>query len=869
MKYYNVDEKKVLKELKTSMSGLTAKEASDRLLKYGKNKLSETKKDSWLVKFLKEFNNLMIIILCLAAGLSFVLSIINDESMIDSLIILAIVFINAILGFIQELKADKAIDELNKMQVARVKVKRENEIIVINIEEVVVGDILVLEAGDQVPADARIIGEASLKVDEASLTGESVAVTKSVKKITKKDVSLSERANMIYSGTSVVYGKCLAVVTATGMDTEIGLIAELLSKEENEETPLQKRINNISKILSIIIFIVISIMFLIGLLKGMDFQEVLLLSISLAVAAIPEGLPAVITIILSLGMSSLAKKKAIVRKMSSVETLGCTEIICSDKTGTITQNKMTVQEVYFDKKIYDDCEFKENNILTKIMMLNNDIEVSGENYIGDPTELALYNYCLDININVLEERKKYPRIAELPFDSDRKMMSTIHYINDEYLLLTKGSFDSILAHSNYMLVNGKKKKITKVDREYLKQVEDEESSKAYRVLAFAYKKLSVDFTVNNDIEDDLIFVGMVGMIDPPREDVIDAIKQCKNAHIKPIMITGDSLATAKAIAKEIGILENDDEAITGNELDKYSREELKEVVKKYTVYARVSPMNKLSIVNAWKENNKVVAMTGDGVNDAPALKTSHIGVGMGITGTEVSKGASDIVLSDDSFATIVSAVKEGRRIFDNIRNVLVYLLTGNITEIIVIFVGMLFGLEVFIPIQLLYINLVTDSIPAIALAFEKESKNIMDRDVRKQDSSFFTPFLLGKIISSSILKAIIILLTYFIGLKSFDLPTASTMAFLALVLAEMIFAFSCRNLKEMVTGNNLFGNKQLNKSIIGLLIIQLLIFITPLKKLFNLVTLNFAQVALCVGLVLIMFILDELLKSVIVKILKD
>jgi len=869
MKYYDIDEKKALKELESSSKGLTQEDALKRLEKNGKNKLTEAKKESKIVKFLKEFNDLMIIILCLAAGLSFVLSIINNESFIDSIIILAIVFINAILGFIQELKADKAIDELNKMQVTNIKVKRNDEVVVINTEDLVVGDILVLEAGDQVPADARLIWEASLKVDEASLTGESVAVTKSIKKITKKEVPISERTNMIYSGTSVVYGKCLAVVTATGMDTEIGLIADQLSKEETETTPLQKKINNISKILSIIIMIIIAIMFVIGLVKGMEFTEVLLLSISLAVAAIPEGLPAVITIILSLGMSSLAKKKAIVRKMSSVETLGCTEIICSDKTGTITQNKMTVQEIFYDKNIYGEHSFKDNNILTKIMMLNNDIEVSKDNYIGDPTELALYNYCEEIDINVLEERKKYPRIAELPFDSDRKMMSTIHYINDEYLLLTKGSFDSILAHSNYFLVNGKKKKLTKSDKEYLKQVEEEESGKAYRILAFAYKKLPVNFEVKAEMEDDLIFVGMVGMIDPPREDVVEAIMQCKNAHIKPIMITGDSLATAKAIAKEIGILENDDEAITGTELDKFSEEELKEVVKKYTVYARVSPMNKLAIVNAWKENNKVVAMTGDGVNDAPALKTSHIGVGMGITGTEVSKGASDIILSDDSFATIVSAVKEGRRIFDNIRNVLVYLLTGNITEIIVIFVGMLFGLEVFIPIQLLYINLITDSIPAIALAFEKESANIMSRDVRKKDSSFFTPFLLAKIISSSILKSIIILTTYFIGLKAFGIEIASTMAFLTLILAEMIFAFSCRNLKSMVMEDNVFGNSYLNKSTLGLAVIQLLVFITPLKNLFNIVPLNFAHLAMCFGLVIIMFMLDEFSKKLISKIFKD
>jgi len=454
MRYYNLDIKTVLKNLDSSESGLTNKEALRRLEKNGKNKLVEAKKETLIMKFLKEFYDLMIIILILAAIVSFILSIVNNESIVDSIIILAIVLLNAILGFIQELKADKAIDELNKMQVTKIKVKRDNEVIVINTEDLVVGDILVLEAGDQIPADARIIWEAALKVEEASLTGESVAVTKSTKKIAKENISISERNNMIYSGTSVAYGKCLAVVCATGMNTEIGLIADHLNKEESETTPLQKKINDISKILSIIIMIVISIMFIIGIVKGMELKEVVMLSISLAVAAIPEGLPAVITIILSLGMSSLAKKKAIVRKMSSVETLGCTEIICSDKTGTITQNKMTVQEIFFNKNLYDNLAFKENNILTKAMMLNNDVELSGADLIGDPTEIALFNYCQKVGINVIDERKKYPRVAELPFDSERKMMSTIHNIDSELVILTKGSFDSILAHSTYLLVNG-------------------------------------------------------------------------------------------------------------------------------------------------------------------------------------------------------------------------------------------------------------------------------------------------------------------------------------------------------------------------------------------------------------------------------
>ena len=867
MKYYELDYQDVLKKLNTSEFGISDKEAEKRLKIDGKNKLKEVKKRSKIKKFLEQFNDLMIIILLLASIISFIISIINKESFTDSIVIIAIVIINAILGFIQELKADKSIEVLSKMQITKVKIRRNNCIKILNSEDIVKGDILVLESGDTIPADARIIWQVSLKVDESSLTGESIPVSKSTSAL-KGDIPLSERNNMIYSGTSIVYGKCHAVVTEIGMNTEFGLIAKSLESEEKEITPLQRKINGISKFLSLIIAIIIFDMFVVGILKGMELTEVIMLAISLAVAAIPEGLPAVITIILSLGMNAMAKRKAIVRKMSSVETLGCTEIICSDKTGTITQNKMTVREIYFDNKLYKDEFFLSENMLIDIMLLNNDTTKVDDNYIGDPTEIALYKFG-EKYLNVDTIKDEHQRINEIPFDSARKMMSTINKFNDKVFLLTKGSFDSIIAKSNKILDQGKIIDLTDEMKENLKSIETSQSEKAYRILAFAYKELYNLDIIDKNLEDDLIFVGMACMIDPPREDVKEAISLCKKAHIKPIMITGDSLDTAKAIAREVGILDNDNKAIIGPDLDKYSKDELKEIVKKYSVYARVSPINKLSIVNAWRNNNKVVAMTGDGVNDAPALKMANIGIGMGITGTEVSKGVSDIILLDDSFSTIVSAVKEGRRIFDNIRNVLVYLLTSNIAEVLIVFIGMLFGVEIFLPIQLLYINLVTDSIPAIALAFEKSDTDIMKRKVRKKDSSFFTKFLIAKITISSVLKFISVLLVYFIGIKYFTIEVASSTAFLTLILSEISFAYSCRNLKHNIIGKKFFDNHYMNKSILILIIIQLLVFLTPIAHLFKITSLSLLQIFYCFLTVIIVFLINELTKEIINLKFKD
>ena len=866
MNYYNLDIEEVLTKLNTNKEGLKNIEVKNRLQKYGKNKLKIIKKQSKIKKFLCQFKDIMIIILILSSIISFVLSIINNESFTDSIIILLIVIINAIVGYIQESKADKALEELKKLQTTKTKVKREGRIIEIDSEDIVVGDILVLEAGDTVPSDARIIYEARLKCDESSLTGESTNISKTSLKL-EDELSLQNRTNMIYSGTYITYGKCVAVVTNTGMNTEFGLIAKTLTEEIKEVTPLERKINNISKFLSIVIFIIIFVMFIVGIIKGMKISEVIMLSISLAVAAIPEGLPAVITITLSLGVVTMSKKKAIVRKLSSVETLGCTELICSDKTGTITQNKMTVVGIYFDNKLIDSKE-ELNNDLLEIMALNNDVEKSENKYIGDSTEIALYNICEEHFIDINDLRSKILRIGELPFDSDRKMMSTINKYDKCIKLLTKGSFDSIINCCTKIYENGNINELNENKKQELKRKEEELSNKAYRILAFAFKELSDEYNFDISLENNLIFVGMTLMIDPPRLDVKEAINECKLANIKPIMITGDSLDTAIAISKKIGILSNRKEAITGSEIDKLSKQELKDKVKEYSVYARVSPMNKLEIVNAWKENNVVVAMTGDGVNDAPAIKKADIGIGMGITGTEVSKNVSDIILADDSFSTIVTAVEEGRRIYDNIRNVLVYLITGNIAEVLVVFIGMIFGIEIFLPIQLLYINLITDSIPAIALSFEEGSNDIMKRKV-KNTNTFFTPFLLAKIFLSSLLKTSVILFVYFTSVNLYGVSISISMVFLCLILLEMIFAFTCRNLKKNIIFEGMFKNKVMNKSMIILFIIQILLFITPLRNIFGIVRLSLFQLIYCIIIVLTIFLIDELTKTILVKLFKD
>ena len=859
--YHHLNLDEILKTFDTTPDGLSDAEAKTRLEKYGPNVLQNIRQRSKFWKLIDQFKDLMVGILLAAAIVSLVISILNNESFVDSIVIIAIVILNAILGFFQEERADEAVNALSKMQVSVAKIKRDGELREIPNNEIVPGDIVVLEAGDIVPADCRLIWETSLEVDESALTGESIPATKGLNAL-KADTPLSGRKNMVFSGTNVVNGRAEAVVCVTGMGTQIGLIASSLQTVKKEITPLQEKINDISKVLSIIIFCIIITMLVVGLLRGQPLINALMLAVSLAVAAIPEGLSAIITIIMSIGVRDMARKRAIVKTLPSVETLGSTEIICSDKTGTITENKMRIRELYFDNKTVLASELNINNPLFKAMALANNAEKNHQKYLGDPTEIALYE-CLEDFFNLDGFRDHNPRVGELPFDSDRKMMTTVNKMADsgKFIVWSKGSFDSIIAKCQSILVDNQIQDINAEIVKKLKEVETEKSNKTYRVLAFAYKELDGELKINPSLEENLIFLGFTAMVDSPRPDVKLAIETCKKAGIRPIMITGDSETTATAIAKEVGIIDSETNVITGVELDKLSEAELKTNIEKFSVYARVSPMNKLAIVNTWKSKGKVVAMTGDGVNDAPALKTADIGIGMGISGTDVAKAEANIILTDDSFATIVTAVEEGRKIYDNIKNVLIYLLTGNIAEVLIVFIGMFIAStasgELFNPLQLLYLNLITDSIPAIMLAYEKESSDIMTRPVQKKTKSFFTKFLTLRIIVSAIFKTIAILTVY--------LTTNSvTATFFALVLSEMTFAYSCRNL-EVPIWRNRNANKNLNISMILLLLIQIVFFFTPVGQIMGLSQLNLIETVICFATIATLFVLDEILKPLISK----
>lgn len=857
--HLNIDE--ALSNLNTTPDGLSSDEAKLRLAKYGDNAIADLHKRSKFLKFIDQFKNLMVGILLIAAIASLTISIINHESFIDSIAIIAIVILNAILGYFQEEKADEAVNALSKLQVSMTKVRRDNELIEIPSVKIVPGDIIILEAGDSVPADARLIWETSLQVDESALTGESIPVAKSLNAI-KTDTTLAQRKNMVFSGTSIVNGRAEAVVCATGMDTQLGLIASSLQTIEKEITPLQHKINDISKVLSIIIFVIITIMLIIELVRGRPIMNALMLAVSLAVAAIPEGLSAVITIIMSIGVRDMARRRAIVKVLSSVETLGSTEIICSDKTGTITENKMRIRELYYNGTLIPADNIDTDSHIVKAMALANDAEKNHQKYLGDPTEIALYE-CLEDYFDLDKFRDSNPRVGELPFDSIRKMMSSVNKMQDSgnYIVWTKGSFDSIIDRCKYIYENGTIAELSKDKIEKLKSIESQESSKTYRVLAFAYKESESIPKINTNLETDLTFLGLVAMVDSPRPDVKPAINACRLAGIRPIMITGDSSATATAIAKEVGIISNNEEVITGSELDDMGDDALAKNIEKYSVYARVSPINKLSIVNAWKSKGKIVAMAGDGVNDAPALKAADIGVGMGISGTDVAKAEADIILTNDSFATIVAAVEEGRKIFNNIRNVLTYLLTGNIAEVLIVFIGMFIittnGGEIFNPIQLLYINLITDSIPAIMLAYEQSSSEVMREPVRKNTKSFFTKSLVARITFSSVLKTISVVCVY--------LFTQSTTAtFLALVLSEMAFAYTCRNLETPIWKLPK-TNHHLNISMIILLIIQILFFFTPLGQIMGLTGITLSDITIVITIVTTTFVLNELSKLFIAK----
>ena len=858
--YYNKKVEQLYKELNTSISGLTEEEASKRLEEYGENKLAERKKKSNIIIFLSQFNDLMIILLIFASIFSAVISYIQKESYADSVIILIIVVINATLSFIEEKKADKAIEELNKMFITNNNVIRNGKKETIDVRKIVPGDIIELEAGDYVSADARIISSEALEVNESTLTGESKSIKKDNIDITEEK-ELYERKNMVYAGCNVTNGHAFVVVCSTAMNTELGKIGASLMNNKNELTPLQKKVNQISKVLTYIIIGIIIVMMAVGLLKKNDFFDILMLSISLAVAAIPEGMSSVITIILSLGMSEMAKRNVIIRKMASVETLGSTDIICSDKTGTITENKMQVKSIYVNNKLYTEKDNIENiNLYNYCLSSCQNVTKNNDKYLGDETEVAIYKYLEEKNILI-----NIPRVKEYPFDSDRKMMSTINTIEGKEYSFTKGSLDSVLQNCSYYLEDNKLYNITTEYKEKIFKIEEEESEKSLRILALAYKN---ENTTNP--EKDMIFIGLIGMMDPPRISVPNAINTCKNSGIKIVMITGDSINTARAIAKSVGIIDTDEGATTGKIVDKLTDDELKEAVKKYNVYARISPNTKLRIVDALQSNGYVVAMTGDGVNDAPAIQKADIGIGMGITGTEVVKKVADCILVDDSFSTIVDGVEEGRRITANIKKIILYLLAGNIVEVLLVFISMVLNMEMFTTLQLLWINLVTDSIPAIMLAFEKKTEDQMENTLaNKYNESFFTPLLTAKIVIGAIIKSIVMLIIFIYFAKEADVSTAGSLLFIYLVTHELLFSFSCRNIKKSVLNKNIFSNKKLTLGVLTILIIQIIVLVTPISKYFIVPNIKISYILITIGICFIMFVLGELVKPIYTKLFKD
>lgn len=869
--YYNLEMDEVYRILNSDKEGLCNKEVNKRLEENGYNKLKEEKQKNILLKFLDQFKNVMIIMLLSASIISMIISFCEGESYIDSFIILMVVFLNAILGVAQEFKAERAISSLRKMQIPYVKVKRNNKIIKIESSKLVIGDIVIIEDGDYVPADIRIIKNYSIKTDESSLTGESKQISKT-DAILIGDIPLADRKNMLYSGTFLVYGHGVGIVVATGMDTELGKIAQLLNKNDKSLTPLQKKMNEISKFLTIVVLFIGLLLFIVGKIRGNNILEVFMLAVSLAVAAIPEGLPAAITVILSIGVQNMAKEKSIVRNLSSVETLGCTEIICSDKTGTLTQNKMSVTKISIGTQFININNIKMDKIekLVNCMVLCNNAKKSNDEILGDPTETSLISFVDNLNFDINKINDENNRIYELPFDSNRKMMSVLISNSNKIEVYCKGAVETIINKCNYIYIDNKKMPFTNKIKKEIIENNLKMSKKTLRVLAYAYKEFdNIPNKLNSEtIENDLTFIGLSGMIDPPRPEVYNAVKNCFNAGMIPIMITGDNIDTAIAIAEEIGIYKNNYRAITGVELDNMTEEDFEKDINNIRVYARVSPENKLRIVNTWKKLGKVVAMTGDGVNDAPAIKAADIGIGMGITGTEVSKNVSSMIISDDNFASIVKAVEEGRRIYANIQNVITYLLASNLAEIIIIFIGNLMNHNVMLPIQLLWINLITDTVPAITLGFEKAEKNIMIKKPRKSTEKFFTPFLITRIIVPAILKSIIILLLFIYFEFNYNHEIAMTISFICLSFIELLFAHVMRNDKKSILEIGILSNKPLVISTFITILIQSLIIFTPFRNLLNLTVLNKNQYLLCYIIPFLFLVFSEFNKKLIAKYFK-
>lgn len=874
--FYTQGEEEVLKSLDTSVDGLSTAQAKERLDAYGLNELDEGEKRSLLSKFIDQFKDLMIIILLVAAALSVITE--GMHGLTDACIILAVVVLNAAFGVYQEGQAEAAIEALKNMSSPLARVRRDGNIVEIDSRELVPGDIVLLEAGDVVPADMRLLEAASLKIEEAALTGESVPVEKDVTETVTADAGIGDRVNMGYQNSNVTYGRGTGVVTNTGMYTEVGKIADMLANADESQTPLKQSLEQLSKSLTYLIVAIALVTFLVSVfIRGEQPLEGLMVAVALAVAAIPEGLPAIVTILLSLGTTTLAKRNSIVRKLPAVETLGSTEIIASDKTGTLTMNQMTVEKVYTNGQLQSaDTELGADNTTLRIMNFANDTKVDPDGrLIGDPTETALVQFGLDHNFDVRDVLKSEPRVAELPFDSDRKLMSTIHKEADgTYFVAVKGAPDQLLKRVTRIEINGEIRPITDADKQAILTTNKDLAKQALRVLMMAYKTTSDIPTLESEVvESDLIFSGLVGMIDPERPEAAEAVRVAKEAGIRPIMITGDHQDTAEAIAKRLGIIDpndTEDHVFTGAELNELSDEEFQKVFKQYSVYARVSPEHKVRIVKAWQNEGKVVAMTGDGVNDAPSLKTADIGIGMGITGTEVSKGASDMVLADDNFATIIVAVEEGRKVFSNIQKSIQYLLSANMAEVFIIFFATLFGWDVLQPVHLLWINLVTDTLPAIALGVEPAEPGIMTHKPRGRQSNFFDGGVFGAIIYQGILQTILVLAVYGWGLIFPEHHTqgaihadALTMAFATLGLIQLLHAFNVKSVYQSVFKVGLFRNQTFNWAIpVAFVLLMATIVVPGFNNLFHVSHLSLTQwLAVIVGSFLIV-VLVELVKVI-------
>lgn len=878
MKHYLSTPEEVFKETSSSEKGLTSEQAQKRLEENGKNRLEEGKKKSVIRRLLEQFADPMIIILIVAAAISGITAAFEGGFPSDVIIILFVVILNAILGVVQESKAEKAIEALQEMAAATSKVERDGKVMQIKSEDLVVGDVIILEAGDAVPADARIIESASLKIEEAALTGESVPVNKFIDiinlKDTEKDVPLGDRKNMMYMGSSVVYGRGRAVVTATGMDTEMGKIAGALAQAQDGQTPLQKKLAQLSKILSFIVIGICAVIFAIGIIRelvtgnqiGLEFLlNTFMIAVSLAVAAIPEGLAAVVTVVLSIGVTNMSKRNAIIRKLTAVETLGCAQIICSDKTGTLTQNKMTVVEHYGD----------DEKMLATGMALCTDVNIDeNKEIIGEPTEAALVAYALTLDLNKNDLSKNEPRVAEAPFDSMRKMMSTVHSKDGAYIQYTKGAPDEVLKCCTKILKDGKVRDITEADRMEILKKNKEYADRALRVLACSFKELS-EIPADQSpeaLEKDLVFCGLVGMIDPVRPEVKAAIEECRTAGIRPIMITGDHKDTATAIAMELGIIDNPDAAITGAQLNEISDEDFEKDVEKYSVYARVQPDHKVRIVNAWKKRGMITAMTGDGVNDAPSIKSADIGVGMGITGTDVTKNVADMVLADDNFATIVSAVEEGRRIYDNIRKSIQFLLASNLSEVLSIFFANLLGFTILKPVHLLWINLVTDCFPALALAMEKGEKNIMSRPPRNSKDGIFSGGVGFDIFYQGLFVTGLTLAAYFIGhyieagvWEITNSPDGMTMAFLTMSMCEIFHSLNMRSQRGSTVAMTFRGSHNMylfGSCLLSLLMTTVVIYVPFLANAFDFQTIDLMEYAVALALAFAIIPLVEIVKAI-------